>query len=261
MRKNTLAVAALCTATLTICSCMQGAPSGSKGSVSDKIEEFFDRLEERFERKLESLESKLENMDFEDMKEHDITSRSIEVTDFNAIVVNGAFDVVFTQSGTPSAVFSADSKEIDKYTIRQEGKTLRIDPVQSSRPRWRNTRLVISSTGLESIVLNGAADLNVKDNSVMNFDMKISGAADASIRNLSACSVTLTVNGAADLELKNLNADKLSVTVNGAADVELEGTAGAVCIQTNGISDIDTKKLNYNTIDIQRNGVKKTPER
>lgn len=171
-----------------------------------------------------------------------LSSKTVPVTDFNSLIVDGAYEIKYTP-GPSSIVVNAPAKAMEHLVITQTGSLVHIC-TDGKRVRWENVEVLVSSPSLEALTVNGAVDFEAdRGLGGTNFNLEVNGAGDLELNGVIAGQVAITVNGAGDIELERLQCTHLTVCVNGAGDVEIEGRADSADVSVSGAGDINLYRL------------------
>lgn len=186
-----------------------------------------------------------------------VVTRSFDLADFSAIVINGHADLEFAQTnGTFGVSVKANEEVFQHLDYHVENDTLYLDTVDKVNIRADEFDIYISAPTLTSLVVNGAADAKIRSlNQTEKLDVEVNGAGDFELKNIAVPQLGIEINGAGDLECEGLNVGKLSIDVNGAGDVELAGKAESCILHVSGAGDIDARKLECSDIQTSKAGL------
>ena len=186
-----------------------------------------------------------------------VVTRSFELADFNAIVINGQADLEFTQTdGSFSVSVKANEEVFQHLNYRVENGTLILETIDKINIRADEFDIYVSAPKLTKIEVNGAVDAKIAAlKQQEKLEIEVNGAGDIELKNLIVPELEVEINGAGDLDCKGLNVGKLSIVVNGAGDVELEGTAETCTLNVSGAGDIDARKLDCEQIETRKAGL------
>ena len=174
-----------------------------------------------------------------------VITKSFDLKDFDRIVINGHADVNFTQSPDYEVTLRAQENVFDYVDYRVEGTTLILELKDKRTVRSTEFDVTIQAPALNNLVVNGAADFDIKGGLVCDGDLKIevNGAGDLSFNAVRCGDLTIEANGASDIDLTAIDVRKLDVEVNGAGDVNIDGKAESANLEVNGAGDIDARGL------------------
>lgn len=186
-----------------------------------------------------------------------VVTKSFDLADFNAIVINGHADLEFAQTnGTFGVNVKANEEVFQHLNYRVENSTLILETVDNVNIRADEFDIYVSAPTLADIQINGAVDASVVAlNQQETLHVQVNGAGDLELKNVTTPELAIQINGAADLECKGLNVDTLNIEVNGAGDVELEGKAESCRLHVSGAGDIDARKLECSDIQTSKAGL------
>lgn len=168
-----------------------------------------------------------------------VAKQERKVSNFTGIDIGGAFDVYLTQGATQSVFIEADDNLLDNIRTEVEGDVLKVyteDPIRNPK----TLKVYITTTGLKSIELSGAVDLETQNKLTgSTMDLRLTGASDSKIEievskldmNSSggtnivlrgkATEVKMDLSGATELHAFELAAEKYSLDISGAGDAEI----------------------------------------
>ncbi len=179
------------------------------------------------------------------------------VSDFSALVVNGAYKVKWS-SGKPALTISTDQNLLPLIETTVSGNTLEIDQEKTLRPT-KGITITLSSASLAEVRLNGAVSLTSSklsgqslklesngassidiDGSVTNLEVSLSGASKLNAASLQAQTATVSLNGAsfADVAVS----DALDASISGAGLLTYSGNPKSVEKTINGAGRIRARR-------------------
>ena len=154
--------------------------------------------------------------------------RNYSVTDFDRVVVEGAY-VVTLQTGRPSmAVASGSQDALDRLSIDVNGRTLRI---RRNRTSWTGTPG--AQQAIPTIALS-TRDLR---------SVRLVGPASFTVDGVRGQTVDLVVEGSGRLRATGIAADELELGLVGSGRLELAGTAEILRADFQGTGDVDAGQL------------------
>lgn len=186
-----------------------------------------------------------------------VVTKSFDLTNFNAIVINGHADLEFAQTnGTFGVSVKANEEVFQHLDYHVENGTLYLDAVNKVNIRADEFDVYINAPTLTSLVVNGAADAKILSlNQTEKLDVEVNGAGDFELKYVTVPELCVEINGAGDLECEGLNVGKLSIDVNGAGDVELAGKAENCQLHVSGAGAIDARRLECSDIQTSKAGL------
>lgn len=193
--------------------------------------------------------------------------KSFDTAPFDAVRLNGSFDVVFTQ-GPQKVVLSADENLIDVFKVEVRDGSLYLGVERGTGFSTRNKVVfTVSSPELNAVKVNGSGDFKVRkvlDSDALslsingsgdieadkieckNLSCNINGSGDIEVDALSAVSADVKINGSGDVNLTCKNVGDIYVKINGSGDVELFGSARSISSKVNGSGNVNTRGLTFN---------------
>lgn len=175
-----------------------------------------------------------------------VTSKSYDLKDFDAIVINGHADATFTQSSTFEVTLRTQENIFDYVDFRVEGSTLVLETKDKRNVRAEVFDIVLQAPSLKSLTVNGSADFQIPAglSSEEDLNVQVNGAGDMSFSQIRCEKLSFQVNGASDIDAKSIEVKNLSIEVNGAGDVIVSGhVAGDASLEVNGAGDINAESL------------------
>ncbi len=154
--------------------------------------------------------------------------RTVMLTSFDRVRVEGPFDVTLTTGKGAGGIISGDGPAVDGVNLRVEGRTL---IVSAGTDGWGgfpgNPR--------------GAVTISVTTPSLRT--ASVAGGGQLRIDRMRAQSIELAVGGAGVLSVAAIEADQVSATLNGTGALTLAGTAGRARFVNSGTGAIDAGGL------------------
>lgn len=188
---------------------------------------------------------------------------------FDRIVLNGAFDVKFTQGDTFSVKVVGSEKQVKKVETQFSGTTLTVSYSGENfewhlrRGNWTPT-LYITSPDLVALTLNGAGDVEMQndiDTDTLSVYLKgvgdinfkrvvcdefyctLNGTGDIDVQELTALHSFIELRGTGDVGVKFQNSGMANCVLQGTGDIDLSGTLNSLQKAVHGTGDIETGDL------------------
>ena len=186
-----------------------------------------------------------------------VVEKNMELSGFNAIVVNGSSDLFFTPSDQFSVLVTANEEVFEHLNYRVEDGVLIIGTKNNVNIRAEKYEVSVSLPVLESVTVNGAADVKQMGAYLADKDLKVvvNGAGDLSFTDIKVPSLVFSANGASDIKASGLDVQTLTVSVNGAGDAVLSGKAASAVFSVNVAGDIDARNLECGNVSTHKAGV------
>lgn len=170
--------------------------------------------------------------------------RSVAVTTFDRIRIDGPFEVQLITRATPNAKISGDARVLDLVSVRVEGGML---VVRAERGGWGERgrahggtpAIRVQTRDLRSVSVIGGGRLTVMGPvTAERVDLAVTGAGSLVVPALAAGQVTATLIGTGQLTLGG-TARTARLVGNGAGRIAAEGlTAGDVTVRTEGTTSV-----------------------
>ena len=161
-------------------------------------------------------------------------SRTVMVTGFERLRIDGPFVVKVTSGGAPGAVIeAADRRALDGVDVRNLGGQLVIGPRNATFEGWSEK--------------NGAATITVSARDLRA--VTINGGGTVTIDRLRGQRVDIGVNGAGSLAVARVEADQLAATLTGTGALALNGGAARTArFNSYGAGSIDAAAMPVNDL-------------
>lgn len=165
--------------------------------------------------------------------------RRVMATSFDAVRVDGPFDVAVTAGGSTGAVVTGDRQAIEAVSVRVEDRTL---IVQSNANDWGgwpdgrqgSPRITATVPFLRSAVLAGNGRLTID--------------------RMQGQEVSVSVTGSGSVTIADVAADQLLAVVTGATTLAIAGKVGRARFATNGANRVDASGLAVRDLTILSEG-------
>ncbi len=167
-----------------------------------------------------------------------LESETRDVSDFDAIVIEGFGNVNITQGENEYLEIEAEDNILPHITSKVRNDTLYIS---YDDQRWSRNILPTRTITFDI----GVIDLNSID---------LSGAADIRMDSLETTQLDLDVSGAGNVEIENLQAKDLNVVYSGAGKCELAGEVQDQDIRVSGLGSYHAKDLKSQTASVALSG-------
>ena len=186
-----------------------------------------------------------------------VQEKSLDLKDFDRIVVNGHADIVVSQQESFSVQVRANEEVFDYLDYHVENGSLILETKDHVNLRAETFDVTVTLPILKDISFQGAGDLDLKGGYYADepLAMTVNGAGDMELRDIQVPSLSITINGAGDIEAKDIDVDELAVSVNGAGDVEVSGKAGKASFSVAGAGDIDALGLDVQDVETHKTGI------
>ena len=150
------------------------------------------------------------------------------VSDFEAIALSGAMDLVVRQGSKEAVEVTADDNLLPLLeTVVESGSNGRTLHVRFKRGERVNTK--------------GPIKVNV--NVVKLSGLSAAGSGDIRVEGLKTPLLKLSVSGSSDARLNELTTDALEVRIAGSGDVQANGAAKALKVSIAGSGDVQMSAL------------------
>ena len=155
--------------------------------------------------------------------------RTLSVTSFDRVRVEGPYKVSVATGVSPFAKVSGSTAAIDGVTVDQQGRTLIVRPNSSA---WGGSYPGQSRGPVEISV--GTGDLSAA---------YVNGTGSLAINRIKGLSFTLSVQGTGSAAVGNATVDRLDVGIAGAGNVTVAGETPKLTAMVRGSSSLDASGL------------------
>ncbi len=170
--------------------------------------------------------------------------RSVAVTSFERVRVDGPFEVRLTTRATPNATISGDARMLDLVSVRVDGGTL---IVRAERGGWGERGrasgpapiIRVQTRDLKSASVIGGGRLTVTGPVMADrVDLSLTGAGSLNVPGVAAGQLVATLIGTGQLTLGGTTRSARLIG-NGAGRIAAEGlTAGDATVRTEGTTSV-----------------------
>lgn len=166
--------------------------------------------------------------------------RTVMLTSFDRVRVEGPFDVTLTTGKGAGGVLSGDTRAIDGVSIRVEGRTLIVSA---------------SANGWGGYPGDAKGQVRVRVTTPMLRAATVAGGGQLRIDHVRAQAVDLSVAGAGALSVARIETDQLNATMNGTGALTVGGTAGRARFLNSGTGSIDAGTLVARDLTVMSQGM------
>ena len=166
----------------------------------------------------------------------DMESRTLDLKEFTAIDVGGAFDLDITLGDEQKVIMTIDDNLWDNLEVDVSGGTLEIGWDKSCSPEGE-CRVEIVVRKLEEVGIHGAAEVEIRGFHGDSFSFDVSGAAELEMDG-TVDKLDINVSGAGEIDTRELKAKAVEISVSGAGEAKVyasESFEGRV----SGVGSID----------------------
>jgi hypothetical protein len=163
-------------------------------------------------------------------------TRTLDLAEFSAIDVGGAFDLEISLGDEQKVVMTIDDNLWDNLEAEVHGNRLELGWDKSCSPDGHCT-VVIVVRELEKVDVHGAADVEINGYRGTSFEFNVSGAAELEMDG-EVDDLEISVSGAGEIDTRDLKAKSVEIYVSGAGEAKVyasESFEGRV----SGVGNID----------------------
>ncbi len=183
-----------------------------------------------------------------------IVSRSIAVSGFERVTLEGSGDVYIQQGQTESLSIEADDNVIPLLDTRVSGNelVLRIKPGYDVAPSQRITYHV-TIKDLSGITTLGSGDFFVGPVKSDHLAISIPGSGDVDVESLTGDNLSIDLDGSGSATFHDVDIKTSDTSINGSGDVELKGKASTQEVKVAGsgnylADDLETDTANVSVV-------------
>lgn len=186
-----------------------------------------------------------------------VTTKTFDLTGFEAITVNGSADMELFQGDQFQVLVKANEEVFDYLDYKVEDGVLVIETKDHVNIRAEEYDITITIPLLKELTVNGAGDVDLKTGyeSSEGLRVVINGAGDFELSGIRVPSLSFALNGAGDIEADNLDLGELNLAVNGAGDIDVSGKADKASFSVSGAGDIDATRLECPNVQTHKSGM------
>ena len=186
-----------------------------------------------------------------------VITKELDLSGFEAITVNGSSDMELIQGDYFKVLVKANEEVFDYIDYKVEDGVLILETKDHVNIRAEEYDITITLPTLKELVVNGAADVDLKNGYVSGEKLKVlvNGAGDFDLSGIAVPSLSFTLNGAGDIEADGLDVQELIVAVNGAGDIDVSGRADEATFSVSGAGDIDARGLECVKVNTHKSGM------
>lgn len=186
-----------------------------------------------------------------------VVEKSFDLNGFNEINVKGSADIFLSQGDAYAVRVNANEEVFEHLNYHVDGNVLILETVNNVNLRAETFDVYITLPCLESLMVNGAADVKMDGPYISDKDfiVNVNGAGDFALNGISVPTLGITINGAGDIVARELRLGHLNISINGAGDVTVAGEAESANFSVAGAGDIDARNLDCENISTHKAGV------
>jgi hypothetical protein len=165
-----------------------------------------------------------------------LETRELDLKEFRAIAVGGAFDLKITLGDQQQVLMTIDDNLWDNLEAEVRGGELEIGWDKSCDPD-DDCRVEIVVRELEAMRIHGAAEVEISEYQGDHFEFGVSGAAEL-VMDGQVDRLEINVSGAGEIDTRELKAKDVEISVSGAGEAKVfasESFEGRV----SGVGSID----------------------
>ena len=149
----------------------------------------------------------------------DMETRTLDLDEFAAIDVGGAFDLEITLGDEQKVVMTVDDNLWDNLEVEVKGGTLEIGWDKSCSPDGDCTVEIVVRE-LKEVDIHGAAEVEITRFKGDSFEFNVSGAAELEMDG-EVDRLEIQVSGAGDIDTRDLLAKSVEISVSGAGEAKV----------------------------------------
>jgi hypothetical protein len=186
-----------------------------------------------------------------------VVTKTFDLNNFESIVLNGGCDINLIQQDKFLVSVEANEEVFGHLDYHVSGNSLILEAVDKVNIIAEKYSVTIGLPVLESVTVNGAGDVDLKNGYSYDGDLKIevNGAGDLDFTGIQVPVLSISVNGAGDIDANDLDVKELKLSVNGAGDARVSGKADKASFSVAGVGGIDARNLDCEDIQTSKAGL------
>jgi hypothetical protein len=165
--------------------------------------------------------------------------RSVTITEFNRIRIEGTFNVEVVTGRGVSARISGSEQAIERTSVQNQGEMLVIKPSHNAWGGWRGEDAGVATIRLTTAALRTAGS---------------SGASTVKIDHMRGASVIIAQDGSGSLTVASVQADTLDIGMAGAGSLTVAGKGAQTHIAVKGAGILDASGLAISDLRMSSDG-------
>jgi hypothetical protein len=175
-------------------------------------------------------------------------TRTFEVTEFDEIEIDSAFDVIIETGEEPSLVVELHEEVEDRLEVDQDGNRLRIGLGGGLFSTTGDLDVRITTPDLSLLDLDGAVSADIIDLDTDRLVLELDGASTVSGRG-SVGVLVIDADGASTVDFGRVDVERAELDVDGASSIDVSGAA-EVTGEADGASSIDIADGTPHSVDV-----------
>lgn len=163
--------------------------------------------------------------------------KDISITEFSALDVNGAFQIMVRQGTGVGLSVEMDENLFEYLDVEQRGHVLNIETERVIR-KSEVQKIYLTVTDLEDIEVNGANEFETRGG-------------------LNGQSLNVQANGASQLKIE-FTGGELNIEANGGSAIELRGEVNLFEIVVNGAAKVKASEMRADQVEVRVSGAAKS---
>jgi hypothetical protein len=184
-----------------------------------------------------------------------IPTDHIDLASIERLYVFGGWDLELSQGNTPSLQVEATERVADRITVTEELGTLRLEVRRNTTYVNVKLRAVLTVPRIESIEIDGAANLVASGFNQDSLDLELAGAANVDVDDSNFTNVFVDVDGAANVDFGGSTIVNAEVDLDGANNVEFPLLEGSLTGSLDGLGKVVYRGAASETVDIDGLGL------
>ena len=155
--------------------------------------------------------------------------RTLSVTSFDRVRVEGPFKVSVATGVSPFARVSGSATALDTVSVDQQGRTLIIRPNSSSWGGYPgqsrgSVEISVGTGDLSAAWVNGAGSMSIDKVKGLSFNLEVQGSGSAAVADAAVDRLSVGLSGAANATVAGA-APKLTAIIRGSSSLDASGLA------------------------------------
>jgi hypothetical protein len=146
-------------------------------------------------------------------------TRTLDLQDFEAIDIGGAFELKVTRGSTQKITVTIDDNLWEVFEAKVSGKELTLGFKKDVNPEVDAVVEIVMPT-LTRVEIHGAAEVEINDYKGDKFTFNVSGAGELEMDG-EVDELDISISGAGEIDTRDLKARSVEISVSGAGEAQV----------------------------------------
>lgn len=186
-----------------------------------------------------------------------MVEKTFDFTEVRSLLLEGSGDVQIVHGNTPSLSVKVPENLAEYLKVGITDGELEISLDHLHRYRDADLDIHLAVPMIESVEIDGAGMIRLKDMGLLDFEAVIDGAGSIYLNNVAAGALDLSVDGAGHITSDDLDCTSINAEIDGTGEITLNGKAASADLNVDGIGTIDIRNFNCPNANCHRDGIVK----